>query len=353
MKIKEIYDILNEIAPFETQASWDNSGLNVGSFETNIDRIYVALELDSKVLDFILEYNNFDKKLGNLEDSNIMQGSQGIFPALDSLPHPTHPQKNIKQEKCPANSKEDSKENLKSYKNHNFSTLLITHHPVIFKPIKNFNTQIYPCNLIERCIKENISVISLHTNFDLAHLNRAFADSLNLESLGFEYSHDKDFSIIYSLEKLENIESNAEQGSNKDSKKLENIESNLAPINNKNTKKVTESITLESIISHIKKILNLQHLKYVTNDLAQKIKNIHIICGSGASFISSLKSGDLLITGDIKYHDAMIADSQNISLIEISHYKSEHIFAPLMAKILQKYNIQAIISNSHNPFCYA
>ena len=33
IKVRDIYDFLNEYAPFSTQEEWDNSGLTVGSFE--------------------------------------------------------------------------------------------------------------------------------------------------------------------------------------------------------------------------------------------------------------------------------------------------------------------------------
>ena len=53
MKLKEIYDFLNELSPFELQEEWDNSGLNVGSFDQEIDRVYCSLDLDNDLLDSI------------------------------------------------------------------------------------------------------------------------------------------------------------------------------------------------------------------------------------------------------------------------------------------------------------
>ena len=46
MKLQEIYDVLNEISPFELQEKWDNSGLLVGSFEDEIEKIYISMDLD-------------------------------------------------------------------------------------------------------------------------------------------------------------------------------------------------------------------------------------------------------------------------------------------------------------------
>ena len=50
MKLQEIYDVLNEISPFELQEKWDNTGLLVGSFEDEINNIYISIDLDEELL---------------------------------------------------------------------------------------------------------------------------------------------------------------------------------------------------------------------------------------------------------------------------------------------------------------
>ncbi len=51
MKIKEIYDLLNDISPFELQENWDNSGLIIGSFDSNIERVVLSIDIDTKLID--------------------------------------------------------------------------------------------------------------------------------------------------------------------------------------------------------------------------------------------------------------------------------------------------------------
>lgn len=51
MKIKEIYDFLDSIAPFDTSAEWDNCGLSVGSLDFDVTRIIVALDVTAEVID--------------------------------------------------------------------------------------------------------------------------------------------------------------------------------------------------------------------------------------------------------------------------------------------------------------
>ena len=105
MKIAEIYKILDEICPFASQEGWDNSGLQVSSFDSEFERIYLSLDLDSELL-------------------------QNVLP----------------------------------------NSLIITHHPLIFKGLKSLDYSLYPSSLIREMVIKNISLISLHTNSDLAFL---------------------------------------------------------------------------------------------------------------------------------------------------------------------------------------
>ncbi len=51
MKIKEVYDFLDFIAPFDTAAEWDNCGLSVGSLENDFTKILVALDVTEGLID--------------------------------------------------------------------------------------------------------------------------------------------------------------------------------------------------------------------------------------------------------------------------------------------------------------
>jgi len=55
LKLQEIYDVLNEISPFELQEKWDNAGLLVGSFEDEIENIYISIDLDEELVNSIKE----------------------------------------------------------------------------------------------------------------------------------------------------------------------------------------------------------------------------------------------------------------------------------------------------------
>ena len=55
MKVQSIYDVLNEISPFELQEKWDNAGLLVGSFEDEIENIYISIDLDEELVNSVKE----------------------------------------------------------------------------------------------------------------------------------------------------------------------------------------------------------------------------------------------------------------------------------------------------------
>jgi len=76
MKVSEIYEILNQISPFELQDKWDNSGLQLGCKDDEFDKIYLSLDADSKVVDS-LENNS----LLILHHPLIFDGLKSINPS--------------------------------------------------------------------------------------------------------------------------------------------------------------------------------------------------------------------------------------------------------------------------------
>ncbi|MEO1928051.1 MAG: Nif3-like dinuclear metal center hexameric protein [Nautiliaceae bacterium] len=235
MKIKEIYEILDSISPFELQEDWDNSGLLIGDFENEISKIYLTLDIDEELL-----------------------------------------------EKVDKNS------------------LIIAHHPLIFKPLKNLIPSSFSTKLAIKMIQKNISFIAMHTNFDKTHLNKYVAEKV----LGLK-GESKDF--IYSAE-------------------------------------INESF--DEFAKKVKSKLNLQSLKTVK--CHENINSVSITTGAGISLLPYVKT-DLFLTGDIKYHEAMEAKIRGISLIDIGHFESEKFFVEALFEVLEL-KTEIIKTNSKNPF---
>lgn len=180
--------------------------------------------------------------------------------------------------------------------------LFIVHHPLIFYGLMALDFAKYPANLIRRMIEKNQSLIAMHTNFDKTHLNRYVFEKV----LGFEMKEQEEF--ICSAE---------------------------------------GEWSREEFLAHIQECLNLPMMKVVAPK--EIIRSVSLTTGAGASLIDHVSS-DCFLTGDIKYHDAMKAKSQNLMLVEIGHYESEQFFAEVLAEELKLLPLLAIITNSKNPF---
>lgn len=237
--VREILGILNALSPFETQEGWDNCGLNVGSFELEPKRVYVALE-------------------ATLEGVESME--------------------------------DDS--------------LLIVHHPLIFKPLRNMTDNTYPTNIIKKMMRKNAALIALHTNFDKSHLSRLLVADI----LGFRCTHHEGYIAFFEL-----------------------------------------CLSHQDLVQRIKSALGISHL--VCTNPKTYYHTGALISGAGASMAESLEV-DCLLSGDLRYHDAMIARSLGKSVFDIRHYESESFFAPFMQKLLSEKQIQAIALETPNPFIF-
>lgn len=184
------------------------------------------------------------------------------------------------------------------------NSLLITHHPIIFGGLKQLEFNKYPTNLIRKMIQKNISNISMHTNFDKTHLN----DFVAQDVLGYEIIRKEAFVSYLRVEE-----------------------------------------SFEIFASKVSKALELPYVKCVK--CHDYIKESALITGSGASLLRQIKA-DAMLTGDIKYHDAMEAKSVKLSLIDIGHFESEKFFGEILYKYLKNLGLKAIISSSKNPFTY-
>lgn len=184
-------------------------------------------------------------------------------------------------------------------------SLLITHHPLIFKPLKNLRTDFYPNNIIEILMQKNIALIAMHTNFDLSHLNKSFV----CDVLGFKQYEKENFII-----------------------------------------KVAFNASFAELISLIEGKMPNANLKIT--QASETIKNLIIVCGAGCGVIAEENVGenDCIITGDVKYHDAMKFLSLKVSIIDVGHYHSERHFGDILQKNLKKIGYKAIILTSQNPF---
>lgn len=182
------------------------------------------------------------------------------------------------------------------------NTLFVVHHPLIFGNLSQLDFSKYPSNLLEKMIMKKQSLIALHTNFDQTHLNRYVFEKV----LGFKLASQDPFVCT-----------------------------------TKGEWHYKELLTL------LKEKLNLPTLKVIGKK--GKIRSIALTTGAGASLMDEVEA-DCFLTGDIKYHDAMKAISEDLMMVDIGHYESEKFFAEIILDELKVLPLLAIISNSKNPF---
>ncbi len=182
------------------------------------------------------------------------------------------------------------------------NTLFVVHHPLIFGKLTQLDFSKYPSNLLEKMILKKQSLIALHTNFDQTHLNRYVFEKV----LGFKLESQNPFVCIAKGE-----------------------------------------WHYKELLSLLKEKLNLPTLKVVGKK--EHIRSIALTTGAGASLMDEVEA-DCFLTGDIKYHDAMKAMSEDLMMVDIGHYESEKFFAEIILDELQVLPLLAIISNSKNPF---
>ena len=184
------------------------------------------------------------------------------------------------------------------------NSLLVVHHPPIFKGLKSLDFDSYPSSFLMAAIKKNIAIVSMHTNYDLSHLN------------------------IYVLEEVLGY-------------KVFKIEGHLAYF------KVNEAF--DDFASEVATHLGIDNISVVKYH--DRVSIAALCTGSGADLMGEVEA-DCFLTGDIKYHAAKEAYENGLSLIDIKHYESEQFFSISLQKELKKKGLNGIIANSKNPFRY-
>jgi dinuclear metal center YbgI/SA1388 family protein len=99
--------------------------------------------------------------------------------------------------------------------------------------------------------------------------------------------------------------------------------------------RLSDAVTLSNYAGQIKKILSAPGLRYV-GEPAAIISKVALCSGSGASLLreAARAGADVLVTGDVKYHDARDAQDLGIALIDAGHFSTEIIMVEEMVERL-------------------
>jgi len=249
--VGDIIHAIDEMAPFSLAAAWDNCGLQVGSRGWPVRRICVA---------------------------------------LDPLP-------GVVDAAC--REKAD---------------LLVTHHPLLMRPLKLLDCDTVQGKIIARALQQNTAIVSAHTNFD------ASADGLNdllAEKIGLQDLRPMEPSLQGGQD--------AAGGGNK-------AQTGFGRLG-----RLPEAETLKALAGKVKRALSSETIRVVGADDAY-IRRVAVCTGSGGSMLPLFlaSDADVYITGDMKYHEAREAEIHGKAVIDAGHFASEHIFVADMAGRLRR-----------------
>ena len=233
MKLKEIYEYINTFAPFETQADFDNAGFLVGDKEAEFSGGVVTLDVTSGAIEYA-------KSIG--------------------------------------------------------ANLIVSHHPVIFDPLREVTAD----SLVYKLIESGISVISAHTNLDRA------VGGIN----------DK----LCELLGLRNTEGVLPDG--------EVFEARVGELQ--------EELTPDEFGNLLTMCFPAVGIKYVVGE--KNIKRVGVCSGAGGSLLEGMirEGVDAFVTADIKHNVFLEAAEHGLSLYDCGHYSTEDIIVQPIAQMLEQ-----------------
>lgn len=232
MTVKNIFDFLNEKFPTDTACDFDNVGLLVGDPNTEVKKAVVSLDCTPSAV-----------------NTAIQNGCQ----------------------------------------------LIITHHPVIFDPLK----QVLAGSAVYEVIKNGISVISMHTNLDVGvgGVNDCLSSALSLENVTKVAAADG-----YLL----------------------------------NIGELTSPLYPDGLALYIKERLG-GAVKYVGAE--RQIKRVLLCSGSGGSYLGEVlrQNCDALITADVKHNQFLDAQRLGVSLFDAGHFDTEDVVTEPLKRLLEQH----------------
>lgn len=235
VKVQNIAEIVNRLAPRQLAEDWDNVGLLVGSFSAPVEKIFVCLDVTDETIKSAFDFG---------------------------------------------------------------ANLIVTHHPVIFRAVKNFRTDLPLGSKLETLIKNDVSVFAAHTNLDSAEggVNDVLAEKLGLIDV-------KNFDDELSLGRIGYLP-----------KKISAVE----------------------FAEHVAKVLNVDAVRLIDAGNFE-IEKVGICGGAGSEFISKAKflGAQAFVTGDVKYHEAQNATDIKIHVVDAGHFATEFPVVKVLAEKLR------------------
>ena len=344
MKIKELTNHLEALAPLAYQENYDNAGLIVGNPNTEITGVLVCLDSTEAVI-----------------DEAIAKGCN----------------------------------------------LVVAHHPIVFKGLKKLNGKNYVERTIIKAIKNDIAIYATHTNLDsvVGGVNFKIAQLLDLQQVSVLSPKNQCLMKLIVFVPIDNAQTviNAlhEAGAgmignyshvsfrgegigafrpnelanpsigeaNIDEKVHENrvevifpaylknqvlgamhrthiyeeVAHDIILLENQNNEvgsgaigELSEAMPEKIFLQYLKQQMNISVIRH-TNLLGKPIKRVAVCGGAGGFLLSDAiaQNADIFITSDYKYHEFFDADNHLI-IADIGHYESEQFTKELLKDYICK-----------------
>ncbi len=241
VQVKDIIEVLEREIPSRYAVEWDNVGLLVGDRQQEVTRVLIALDATDEVIAHAAE--------------------------------------------CGAQ-------------------MILTHHPLLFRPPKQVVEQDFLGRRIRALIKHEISCFAMHTNFDIVKMADANAEQLALQKPEVLEAVGEDEAGSYGFGRVGELK---------------------------------EEMTLENFARKVGKVMCLPAVR-VYGDPLSVIRRAAVSSGAGKSSIpDAIACGaDVIVTGDVDYHAGTDAVMQGISVIDAGHYGTEFVFISKMKEIVEK-----------------
>ena len=235
MTVREIYDALNERIPEELREPWDNDGLMCAPDDTlEVRRALVALDVTEDIVDYAIS-NDID--------------------------------------------------------------LILSHHPLIFKPVASIHEDDHVARKLIKLIKNDVAVISFHTRADKVDggVNDLLCDILGIR--------------------------NATPFGEGDLGRIGDLD---------------EELNMEDFSYLLKGLLDCDGVKVA--DACIPVGRVAVVGGDGKSYIpAALAAGaDTFVSGRIGYNTMIEASEMGINLLEAGHFFTEHPVTSFFQSLLHR-----------------
>ncbi len=182
--------------------------------------------------------------------------------------------------------------------------LIVTHHPLPFRPLKRLTAETSEGRLLLDLIAAGIAIFSPHTAFDSAQagINQRLATGLKLANIA---------PLIPAAE--------PEQGGAGRYGML------------------AEPLELRELAMRVKQLLEIGNVQAV-GPLDAEVRRVAVACGSAGEFLGPAQAAgcDCLVTGEVRFHTCLEAESLGVGLVLAGHFASERFAVEELADVLSE-----------------